>query len=66
MTDTRPRVKYQLPDGRPIVVICDHGDLPDDVITFEVRNDDPLWPNAQPSIVGGSRRVVHATRAQGL
>lgn len=66
MTDTRPRVKYQLPDGRPIVVICDHGDLPDYIITFELCKNDPLWDAAQPAYSGGNRRVVYATLAQGL
>lgn len=64
--DTRPRVKYVLPDGRPISVICDHGQVPADVITFELSPTDPLWPQAQPDASGSTRRLVHATLAQGL
>jgi hypothetical protein len=64
--DTRPRVKYVLPDGRPIVVILDHGDVPAEVITFELASGDPLWSKAQPAYGGGNRRIVHATLAQGL
>lgn len=65
-TDSRPRVRYILPDGRPIVVICDHGQTPDEVITFELRQDDPLWDKAQPSYTGAQRRIVYATKAMGL
>lgn len=65
VTDTRPRHKYVLPDGRPILVIRDHDEVPPPVVTFEIRADDPLWDEAQP-VEGSNRRFVLATLANGL
>lgn len=65
MRDTRPRIKYILPDNRPITVICDHGQVPADIIPFELSPSDPLWDRAQ-QMRGSKRRLVHATRAVGL
>lgn len=64
-TDTRPRHKYQLPDGRVIPVIRDHDDVPDLLITFEVTSDDALWEQAQRAL-GSTRRVVLARLVEGL
>jgi hypothetical protein len=64
--DTRPRLKYVMPDGRPITVIGAKDKAPEEVITVELRQDDPLWHKAQPSPHGGTRRIVHATLAVGL
>ena len=65
MTDTRPRVKYMLPDLRPIVVIVDHDEVPRSIVDFEVRRGDPLWDSAEQR-PGTDRRFVYATRAVGL
>lgn len=64
-TDTRPRVKYLLPDGRPLTVVCGHDELPKPMISFELRADDDLWNKAQ-RIAGSTRRIVWAQLAQGL
>lgn len=64
-TDSRPRVKYILPDGRPILVIHDHGQVPKATITFELRSDDVLWDSAQ-RIPGSQRRIVAAHLAVGM
>lgn len=64
--DTRPRLKYVMPDGRPITVVGAKDKAPDELITVELRQDDPLWNLAQPSPHGSLRRVVHATLAVGL
>lgn len=66
MIDSRPRYRYSLPDGRVILVIADHGDVPDPMITFELKSDDVLWGAAQKCYGGGDRRCVLATLVQGL
>lgn len=63
--DTRPRVKYTLPDGRVIRLIIDHDNIPKPMITFELRRDDPLWTMAQ-RFEGSERRYVLASLAEGL
>lgn len=66
MKDTRSRIKYIMPDKRPITVIVGHGQEPADVITIEISPDDPLWDAAQPPICGSGRRIVYATKSIGL
>lgn len=63
--DSRPRVKYLLPDGRVILVITDHGEEPKPMTTFEVTADDPLYPQAQNAF-RSERRFVLASLAVGL
>lgn len=65
MTDTRPRVKYALPDGRPAVIILHHGDTPKARIDLELSASDPLWDVAEKR-PGTARRFVWLTLAQGL
>lgn len=62
----RPRHKYALPDGRPITVIGDHDRPPAEVITLEIRQDDPLWHKAQRASNDSNRRLVYATLSQGM
>lgn len=63
---TRPRHKYAMPDGRPLLVIGDHDQQPAEVITLEIRQDDPLWNQAQRASNDSNRRLVYATLAAGL
>lgn len=62
--DTRPRHPYALPDGREIRVIADHGDVPKDVIDFELATGDPLWSKAKTR-PGTQRRFVVARLKKG-
>lgn len=62
--DTRPRHKYLMPDGRPIMVIVDHGDRPKPMVDLELRKEDPLWEQAQK--VSAGRRIVWCALAEGM
>lgn len=64
-TDTRPRIKYALPDGRVILVIHDHDQVPKPMISFQLMDSDPLWDRAQ-RVSGSSSRFILATLAVGL
>lgn len=63
--DTRPRAKYVTPDGRPVTVICDHGETPRDVIELQIVESDPLWKTARRR-AGTSQRFVELRLARGM
>lgn len=38
VADSRPRVDYVLPDGTPVKIIMDHGEVPAQTIAFQLKS----------------------------
>lgn len=63
--DTRPRIKYALPDGRVLLVVQPRNSEPLPMVPFDVAPGDELWPIAQRR-AGSAQRFVLARLAVGL